>query len=133
MKNFKFLSFFQFLNGYEKHLIFWNLFFLIFKLPLRIFQNFQNYFFLEYFWFILGSQIFRYASLIEKMLQHLKNPYIIFLTLTNLPYLSTFEWWYLNPLSGNPTKWSNTLNLSEICQRILWVCLTILWNWHLKG
>ena len=45
-------------------------------------QKFSKLFFLEYFWFILGSQIFRYVSLIEKKLQYLKNPYnLIFLTL----------------------------------------------------
>ena len=32
----------------------------------------------------------------------------------------------LNPLSANPIKWS-------ACQRIVWVCLAILWGWHLKG
>ena len=31
---------------------------------------------------------------------------------------------FVNLLSANPTKWSNTLK---------WMCLTILWNWHLKG
>ena len=30
-----------------------------------------------------------------------------------------------NPLSANPTKWSNT--------RIVWVCLAIFWGWRLKG
>ena len=33
-----------------------------------------------------------------------------------------------NPLRANPTKWSNTL-----CQQISWVCLTILWDWCLRG
>ena len=37
-------------------------------------------------------------------------------------------------LCANFTKWSNTLKLhSANCQRFVWVCLTILWNWHLKG
>ena len=37
----------------------------------------------------------------------------------------------LNPLSASPTKWSNTLKqFVAICRRIVWVCLTILWNWH---
>ena len=38
-----------------------------------------------------------------------------------------------NPLSANPTKWSNTLNSSAICRRIVSVCLTILRGWRLKG
>ena len=40
----------------------------------------------------------------------------------------------LNPLSANPTKRSNTLEpFVGKSQRIIWVCLTILWGWHLKG
>ena len=36
----------------------------------------------------------------------------------------------VNPLSTNPTKWSNTW--SKMVLRIVWVCLTILWSWSLK-
>ena len=40
----------------------------------------------------------------------------------------------LNPLSANPTKWSSTIKqFVGFCRRIIWVCLTILWGWHLKG
>ena len=40
----------------------------------------------------------------------------------------------LNPLSANPTKWSNTLKeFVRKSWRIIWVCLTILWGWRLKG
>ena len=35
----------------------------------------------------------------------------------------------INSLSANPTKWSNTF---KQFRRIVWVCLTILWGWHLK-
>ena len=36
---------------------------------------------------------------------------------------------YFSPLSANPTKWSNTLKqLVGKSQRIVWVCLTILWG-----
>ena len=39
-----------------------------------------------------------------------------------------------NPLSANPTKWSNTLKqLLSNSRRIVWVWLTILWGWRLKG
>ena len=38
----------------------------------------------------------------------------------------------LNPLSPNPTK-THSNNSSGNCQGIVWVCLTILWNWRLKG
>ena len=42
--------------------------------------------------------------------------------------------WKINPLSANPTNWSNTLKqLVGCCWRTVWVCLTILWDWHLKG
>ena len=38
-----------------------------------------------------------------------------------------------NPLSPNPTKWSNTLKqFIGNSRRIVWVCLTILWDWRLK-
>ena len=39
-----------------------------------------------------------------------------------------------NPLSANPTKWSNTLQqFVGNSGRIVWVCLPILWSWRLKG
>ena len=41
---------------------------------------------------------------------------------------------WLNPLSANPANWSNTLKqFVGRCQRIIWVCLTILQGWCLKG
>ena len=41
---------------------------------------------------------------------------------------------FINPLSANPTKWSNTLKqFVGCCRRIVWVCLTILWDWLLRG
>ena len=39
---------------------------------------------------------------------------------------------FFNPLRANPTKWSNTLK-HAICRRIVWVCLTILWNSFCEG
>ena len=40
----------------------------------------------------------------------------------------------LNTLSVNPTKWSNTRKeFVGNSRQIVWVCLTILWGWHLKG
>ena len=39
----------------------------------------------------------------------------------------------INPLSTNPTKWSDTLKqFVGCCRRIVCVCLTILWGWCLK-
>ena len=38
-----------------------------------------------------------------------------------------------NPLSANPSKWPNTLKQFIVCRQIVRVCLTILWNWRLKG
>ena len=35
------------------------------------------------------------------------------------------------PIPKNGQTHSN--NSSAICRRIVWVCLTILWNWRLKG
>ena len=37
----------------------------------------------------------------------------------------------VNSLGANPIKSSNTLQ--QCCRRIVWVCLTILWGWRLKG
>ena len=40
---------------------------------------------------------------------------------------------FFNPLNANPTKWSNALKqFVGKNQRIVRVCLTILWGWHLK-
>ena len=40
----------------------------------------------------------------------------------------------LIPLSANHTKWSNKAKqFFSCCGRIVWVCLVILWGWHLKG
>ena len=40
----------------------------------------------------------------------------------------------LNPLSVNPTKWSNALKqLADNSQQIAWVFWNILWSWRLKG
>ena len=37
-------------------------------------------------------------------------------------------------LSANPTKWSNTFKqFVGISKQIVWVCLTIMWGWRLKG
>ena len=41
---------------------------------------------------------------------------------------------YFDLLSANPTKWSNTLKqFISNSLRIVWVCLTILLGWRLKG
>ena len=41
---------------------------------------------------------------------------------------------YVNPLITNPRKWSNIFKQFVGCyRRIVWVCLTILWCWLLKG
>ena len=50
--------------------------------------------------------------------------------------LSQGGWIYLNfltiyaPIPQN--RQTHSSNLSAICWRIVWVCLTILWNWRLK-
>ena len=49
-------------------------------------------------------------------------------------FKKSFEYWALNPLSANPTKWSNTLKWFGGCwRRIVSVCLTISRGWCLKG
>ena len=66
----------------------------------------------------LGSQPVLYSMFVQTLLishQH-----------------KVYEKHQFNPLSTNPTKWSNT---QTICngRRIIWVCLTIFWGWRLKG
>ena len=39
----------------------------------------------------------------------------------------------VNPLSANPTKWSNTQNNSSAVADELFECLLILWSWRVKG
>ena len=47
-------------------------------------------------------------------------------------YLLAFP--LFNSLSVNPTKWSIILKQFVAKSRqIVWVCLTILWGWRLKG
>ena len=60
--------------------------------------------------------------------------------LSMLPFITMFSEYRnkdnidLSPLSANPTKWStHSNNSSENCRRIIWGCLTILWDWRLKG
>ena len=46
-----------------------------------------------------------------------------------LKWLLFLSMWPLNPLSANPSKWSNTLKqFVGCCQRIVWISLTILWG-----
>ena len=40
---------------------------------------------------------------------------------------------FFNILSGNSTKWSDTIKQFIGCRRIIWVCLTIFWGCRLKG
>ena len=48
-------------------------------------------------------------------------------------FLNLFRF-IVNTLSANPTNWSNTLNNSSaICWRSVWMCLTIVWYWRIKG
>ena len=47
---------------------------------------------------------------------------------------SIFEALHFNPLSDNPTKWSNTLKQFAFNSlQIVWVCLAILQGWGLKS
>ena len=47
---------------------------------------------------------------------------------------SNMESGKINPLSSNPTKWSNTRKqFVGFCRGFVCVCLTILWDWCLKG
>ena len=60
--------------------------------------------------------------LIERFWIHFYMIYLFSLKYSNV----------LNPLSANTTKWSNTFKQFVGCCRIVWVCLTILWGWHIE-
>ena len=69
-----------------------------------------------------------------------KTPQWLLLKLLLKFYSNTFEFVYitqnLNPVSVNPTKWSNTLTLKQFVsntRRIVGVCLTFLLGWRLMG
>ena len=47
--------------------------------------------------------------------------------------MDTGNWITFNRLCDNLKKWLNTLKqFVSFCWRFVWVCLTILWGWHLK-
>ena len=88
----------------------------------------------------------------EKIAETLKLHRLIFSDLSDDPALNAIENFYhlasvlkikeardssdclsLNPLNANPQNGQRHSNNSAICWRIVWVCLTSLWNWHLKG
>ena len=52
-----------------------------------------------------------------------------------VPTLNTYSYkvTFINPLNAKPTKWSS--NLLAVADELfeVWVCLAILWGWHLKG
>ena len=48
-----------------------------------------------------------------------------------LPFFMNFIQ-LINPLSANPTKWSNTFKQFVAVGGELLECLTVLWGWHLK-
>ena len=64
--------------------------------------------------------------------------FLVFLMLTFSMYLfaginRVTRIFRLNPSSANPTKRSNTLKqFADKLQQMVWVCLTILWDWRLK-
>ena len=63
--------------------------------------------------------------------------FVVYWLLVLLVCLVWFTGWNamsLKPLSANHTKWSNThKQFVGNSRRIVWVCLTILWRWCLKG
>ena len=49
-------------------------------------------------------------------------------------FIRLSSYFAFNPLSTNLTKWSNILKkFVGNSLRLVWVCLTILWGWPLKG
>ena len=74
-------------------------------------EEMQNFCFSTMFIFIISDESFKYIAL--------------FYITCNLRYVQLcFLLCKVNPLSANPTKWSNLLKQFG--------CLSILWNWHEK-
>ena len=49
-------------------------------------------------------------------------------------FIRPYQKMRVNNLSSKTTKWAKTLkHFLGYCRRIVWVCLTILWDWRLKG
>ena len=58
----------------------------------------------------------------------------VILRLRQILYKKAMSLSNFNPLSANPKKWSNILKqFFGNSRQVVWVCLTILWVWRLKG
>ena len=98
---------------------------MLFRFYRRLFNNtFYNSCFCFFHWCFIDCLIWALCN--TAFFQFPRQRQFIVFTTTMLPFL--------NPLSANPTKWSNTLKqVVGSCLRIVWVCLTFLWGCHLKG
>ena len=59
--------------------------------------------------------------------------YFRFLHLNNLLNKNHVIDFNVKPLNAKRTKWSKTESFVGKSRPIVWVCLTILWGWRLKG
>ena len=83
----------------------------------------------------LGSLFMNYCSVFHNLIQVNYTVVLLYwiMKFSCYVYIGLF-WLFINLLSTNFTKWSNTLKQFVGCYRqIVWVCLTILWDWRFKG
>ena len=91
--------------------------------PCKFTACFQNTFLKEHLW--------RAASVINTVVYEYDTATSNHDRISNSNNNIIYTW--LNPLSTNPAKWSNTLKqFVGCCLRIVWVCLTILQSWRSK-
>ena len=105
----------------------------------------KYWFFDGKFWIINICHLYHFLSvnwrkfkLLLQQSQRYNDKARILFKISNFSRFYPFNWVltmaFYNPLSANPTKWSNTLKQFVRCsQRIVWVRLTILWSWRLNG
>ena len=100
--------------------------------------------FISMFFEIFSSYEHVLATLLEKWkinFSQVCSRICLYYSFTESQKLSTQSPWnflvmvftsiYINPLSANPTKWSNILQqFVSFCRRIVWVYLAILLSWH---
>ena len=69
-----------------------------------------------------------YAFLTSKLPEVTKNPYYVLSLLGSQKWYKLMDYYsFLNPLSANITKWSNTL------KQFVGKLPTLFWDWRLKG
>ena len=84
------------------------------------------------------TYIFKRKLARSVLLFYFKNTGMVLNSFDSIKYRVIEVFWNLtasdiNPLTTNITKWPNTRKqFVSCCQQIVWLCLTILWDWRVK-